>query len=174
LAAAGGHLTDCVEIETMASNGDASDLDSQDLSAAASIAVADPLADLADDGWYDHLGSGRFFVPSTPLKSTDEEEVDLSNVLGRVLVFVFPRIVVEDGDQLDADDIAIASRCSDTAFALSSAYTGLAEHNVSYVFGLSNQSAAVQAAVSQRLDLPFALLSDAAGKVTAKVWRQLV
>lgn len=113
-----------------------------------------------DDGAARHLVRG-VRVADVALRSTDGGSVSLAGGTGRTIVFVYPwtgRAGVSNPPNWD--DIAGAHGSTPEA-------EGFRDHYGSYqalgvgVFGLSGQTPEWQTEFAERLQLPFALLSDA-------------
>lgn len=117
-----------------------------------------------DDGGARHLaGLG---MPSLPLTATHGGEVDLSELRGRSVVFVYP-MTGRPGTEMPEgwDDIPGARGCTPQSCAFRDLAEDLAAEGASQVFGLSAQDGAYQREAVQRLELPFPLLSDNALKL---------
>ena len=104
--------------------------------------MTDPLsADLPeaqDDGAADHLPG--LAMPAVVLRATDGSSVDLSDLgPGRTVVFVYPLTGADHFRDLH-DELSAAGAAA--------------------VYGLSGQDASDQSDVADRLELPYALLSD--------------
>ncbi len=111
-----------------------------------------------DDGAADHLTGMQ--MPSLSLCSTAGEDVDLSMLPGRSVVYCYPR-TGEAGIPVPAgwDDIPGARGCTPQSCAFRDHYAELQALGTR-VFGLSTQDTAYQREVAERLHLPFPLLSD--------------
>lgn len=113
-----------------------------------------------DDGACDHLTGME--LPSVPLPSTAGGTVDLSELTGRTVVYVFPRAgnpsrppLVEGWNLIPG-----ARGCTPQSCAFRDHHGELAALGAA-VFGLSIQSPEDQAEIAARLHLPFGLLSAA-------------
>ncbi len=118
-----------------------------------------------DDGAADHLADHA--LPALPLPSTDGGSVDLSSLSGRTVLYIYPATGVP-GQPLPSDEwdaIPGARGCTPQSCAFRDHHQELNELGAG-VLGLSRQTTTVQAEAARRLDLPFALLSDAEGKLT--------
>lgn len=115
-----------------------------------------------DDGGAAHLSGLR--LPEVVLPATDGRVVDLSALVGRTVVYAYPRTGVP-GEPLPTgwNEIPGARGCTPQSCAFRDHFAELIAAGVSHVFGLSTQDTAYQAEVAARLHLPFPLLSDAAG-----------
>lgn len=111
-----------------------------------------------DDGACAHLSQSR--VPSVQLMSTKGLPVDLSTVQGLVVVFCYP-MTGQPGTPLPSgwDDIPGARGCTPQACSYKDNHSQLAKQGAT-VFGISTQTTACQSEAAQRLQLPYALLSD--------------
>jgi peroxiredoxin len=119
----------------------------------------------ADDSAADHLRG--LAMPAILLPSTDGSRVDLSGLIGRSVVYAYPR-TGEPGQPLPKnwDLIPGARGCTPQACAFRDHFAELKALGVASVFGLSTQDTAYQREVATRLHLPFPLLSDAAFQLT--------
>jgi peroxiredoxin len=113
-----------------------------------------------DDGGARHL-TGRA-VPDVALAATDGTEVSLAGILGRVVVFAYPRTGVpgQISPVPDWDMIPGARGCTPQACAYRDLHKELTGAGAARVFGLSTQDTAYQREAARRLHLPFPLLSD--------------
>jgi peroxiredoxin len=112
-----------------------------------------------DDGACDHLAGMR--LPSVPLMSTAGRQVDVSQLSGRTVVYVYPRTGRPDVDPPQGwNEIPGARGCTPQSCAFRDQYRELRGHGAR-VFGLSSQEADYQREAVTRLHLPFELLSDA-------------
>jgi peroxiredoxin len=113
-----------------------------------------------DDGAAAHLPG--MTVPSIVLRATTGQTVDLALVGSpRAIVFVYPMTGTPGVPLIEGwDEIPGARGCTPEAIGFRSQYRELARLGAD-VYGVSTQSAAAQAEAASRLELPFALLSDA-------------
>ena len=114
-----------------------------------------------DDGAAAHLLGAT--LPSVTLAATDGTPVDLSALGGRTVVYAYPR-TGRPGEPLPVanwDQIPGARGCTPETCGFRDHHAELAAAGAA-VFGLSTQDTAYQQELASRLDLPFALLSDAA------------
>ncbi|MEM1361139.1 MAG: peroxiredoxin [Pseudomonadota bacterium] len=112
-----------------------------------------------DDGGASHLqGLG---VPSMVLQASNGDEVDLSEVPGRSVVYAYPMTGRPDVALPDGwDDIPGARGCTPQSCAFRDHAEELAGLGVTRIFGLSTQDSVYQREAAERLHLPFPLLSD--------------
>jgi peroxiredoxin len=111
-----------------------------------------------DDGAADHLPGIQ--IPSVPLSSTAGETVDLSALSGRTVVYCYP-MTGRPGSDLPSgwDEIPGARGCTPQSCSFRDHHADLQALGAR-VFGLSTQDTEYQREATQRLHLPFALLSD--------------
>lgn len=114
-----------------------------------------------DDGAADHLRGLR--LPSVPLPSTDGRPVDLARLPGRSIVYAYPRTGRPGEPSLtpDWDLIPGARGCTPETCGFRDHHAELLATGAAAVFGLSTQSTDDQRELVERLQLPFAILSDA-------------
>ncbi len=99
-------------------------------------------------------------VPSMPLSSTDDTNVDLS-APGRTVVFVYPMTGTPGTDLPEGwDGIPGARGCTPQACAFRDLHEELTKAGAGRVFGLSTQATGEQKEAAERLHLPYPLLSD--------------
>jgi peroxiredoxin len=114
-----------------------------------------------DDGAARHLEGAS--VPDLALPATDGRFVSLAKCQGRTVVYAYPRtgkpgqIALVDG----WDEIPGARGCTPQSCAFRDHFSELKLAGAAQVFGLSTQDTAYQAEAVARLNLPFAILSDA-------------
>lgn len=112
-----------------------------------------------DDGACAHLAGRR--MPAVSLRSTAGGRVDLTTLSGRSVLFCYPRTGRPDQESPQGwDTIPGARGCTPQACGFRDHYDELLALGVSAVFGVSTQDTAYQREVVERLQLPFALLSD--------------
>ena len=113
-----------------------------------------------DDGGARHLTGTA--VPDVALAATDGTQVSLAKLPGRVVVFAYPRTGVPGQISIvdDWDMIPGARGCTPQTCAFRDLHKVMISAGVSRVLGLSTQDTAYQREASERLHLPFPLLSD--------------
>lgn len=112
-----------------------------------------------DDGGAAHLPGVA--VPSLALPATDGTQVDLSRLVGRTIVYIYPRtgrpgVALPEG----WDAFPGARGCTPQSCSFRDHFAELRALGVSHVFGLSTQDSDYQREAVERLHLPFPLLSD--------------
>jgi len=112
-----------------------------------------------DDGGARHLIDMR--VPDLALPATDGNSVNLSQLSGRTVVYVYPR-TGRPGVPLPQgwDAIPGARGCTPQSCGFRDHFRELQALGVKRVYGLSTQDSDYQREAAERLHLPFALLSD--------------
>ncbi len=117
-----------------------------------------------DDGGARHLEGTS--LPAIGLPATDGRLVDLSGLSGLAVVYAYPMTSRPDRPvPRDWDAIPGARGCTPQSCAFRDHFAELRALGVAHLFGLSTQDTAWQAEAAARLHLPFALLSDAEGKL---------
>ena len=120
----------------------------------------------SDDGRADHLEG--MVLADVSLPATDGNSVNLSNLRGWAVIYVYPMTGRPDRDLPDGwDGIPGARGCTPQSCAFRDHYAELQGHGVDHLFGLSVQDTAYQTEAAERLHLPFPLLSDAEGALGA-------
>ena len=115
-----------------------------------------------DDGAADHL-PGRL-APRLTLPSTAGEDVALDALgPGRTVIYIYP-MTGRPGVDLPAgwDDIPGARGCTPESCGFRDHYAALLDAGAVRVFGASSQDLDYQREAVERLELPFAMLSDPA------------
>jgi peroxiredoxin len=111
-----------------------------------------------DDGAASHLEGS--LLPKLMLNSTDGASVNLSNLRGRWVIYIYPMTGRPDVPLPDGwDGIPGARGCTPQSCSFRDHYKELKELGAS-VFGLSAQTSDYQREARDRLHLPFQLLSD--------------
>jgi peroxiredoxin len=112
-----------------------------------------------DDGAARHLIGMR--IPSVPLPATDRTTVDLSSLPGRVVVYTYPRTGTPGVENPAGWDLIPGARgCTPQSCSFRDHFAELKALGVNRLFGLSTQDTAYQREASDRLHLPFPILSD--------------
>jgi peroxiredoxin len=113
-----------------------------------------------DGGAARHL-TGRK-LPDLPLPATRGGAVNLSHLLGRIVLYIYPRTGVPGVDLPPGwDDIPGARGCTPQSCSFRDHFAELKALGVSHLFGLSTQDTDYQREAAERLHLPFPILSDA-------------
>jgi len=113
-----------------------------------------------DDGAARHLAGMR--LPDMALPATSGGDVNLARLLGRTVLYIYPRTGVPGVDAPPGwDDIPGARGCTPQSCGFRDHFAELKELSVAHLFGLSTQETGYQREVAERLHLPFAILSDA-------------
>jgi peroxiredoxin len=112
-----------------------------------------------DDGACKHLSSMK--LPSIALRSTRARMVDLSQLKGTAVIYIYPRTGRPDQDLPTGwNAIPGARGCTPQSCAFRDHFQELKKFGVSELFGLSTQDTGYQQEAAERLHLPFELLSD--------------
>ncbi|MFL5895632.1 MAG: peroxiredoxin [Thermoleophilaceae bacterium] len=113
-----------------------------------------------DDGATAHLPG--LALPSIPLRSTDGDDVDLSRLEGRTIVYAYPRTGRPGEAELVPgwDLIPGARGCTPESCGFRDHYADLLAAGASAVYGLSTQDSDYQRELVERLHLPFPVLTD--------------
>lgn len=120
--------------------------------------VAEDLPPPSDDGAADHLEGQE--LPRVALPSTLGSDVDLSTLPGRLVIYCFPRAGRPGVPPPPGwDQIPGARGCTPQSIAFRDQHDEIRALGAE-VFGISTQSVEVLSEIGQRLELPFALLSD--------------
>ncbi|MEF2553403.1 peroxiredoxin [Aurantimonas sp. A2-1-M11] len=124
--------------------------------------LPDDLTPPTDDGGAAHLAGAR--MPGVALPATDGRTVDMSEIAGRVVLYVYP-MTGQPGRALPEgwNDFPGARGCTPQSCSFRDHHGELQALGVAAVFGLSTQPTSEQQEAAKRLHLPFALLSDEAG-----------
>jgi peroxiredoxin len=122
--------------------------------------LPDALPVPVDDGACAHLAGRR--LPSVPLLSTHGRLVDLADLRGMSVVYIYPRTGRPDVDPPTGwNQIPGARGCTPQSCAFRDHHAELQALGAR-VFGLSTQTTDYQKEAAERLHLPFELLSDEA------------
>ena len=121
--------------------------------------LPDDLPVPVDDGACDHLTGAR--LPALSVPSTAGDDVDLTTLPGRVVVYAYPRTGRPDQpSQVPGWDLIPGARgCTPQSCAFRDHHAEI-EALGARVFGLSTQSTEYQLELVERLHLPFPILSD--------------
>jgi peroxiredoxin len=112
-----------------------------------------------DDGAARHLAGMK--LPDLALPATSGSAVNLSKLMGRTLVYIYPRTGVPGVDAPPGwDQIPGARGCTPQSCSFRDHFGELKRLGVAQLFGLSTQDTAYQQEAATRLHLPFAILSD--------------
>jgi peroxiredoxin len=113
-----------------------------------------------DDGAADHLPG--LAAPDVTLSSTSGKHVALSALgPGRTVIYVYPLTGRPQFDLPEGwDNIPGARGCTTEACDFRDHHQDLIDTGVSRVFGLSSQGTSYQRELTERLRLPFEILSD--------------
>jgi len=112
-----------------------------------------------DDGGASHLKGLR--MPSIRLNSTDGDAVDLSRLVGRAVIYAYPRKKRPDEPVPDGWlSIPGAPGCTPQSCAFRDHAAEMKAAGATYIFGLSTQDTPDQRGAVERLHLTYPLLSD--------------
>jgi peroxiredoxin len=118
-----------------------------------------------DDGGARHLAGRK--LPDLALAATDGAQVNLAKLAGRTVVYVYPRTGEPGKPPIDGwDAIPGARGCTPQSCGFRDHFAELKAEGVDHLFGLSTQDTDYQREAAGRLQLPFAILSDAELKLT--------
>jgi peroxiredoxin/catechol 2,3-dioxygenase-like lactoylglutathione lyase family enzyme len=118
-----------------------------------------------DDGAARHLTG--MALPDLALPATRSGAFNMSVLVGRTVLYVYPRTGVPGVDLPPGwDDIPGARGCTPQSCSFRDHFAELKALGVDHVFGLSTQDTDYQREAAERLHLPFPLLSDAELKFT--------
>lgn len=119
-----------------------------------------------DDGATDHLVGMR--LPDVALPATTGESVTLSGLSRTVVLYVYPMTGTPGTALPDGwNDIPGARGCTPQSCSFRDHFAELQAAGADAVFGVSTQTPEAQQEAAARLHLPFPLLSDAKGDLTA-------
>src|SRR5262245_16878179 len=112
-----------------------------------------------DDGAARHLTGAR--LPDLALAATDGTQVNLAQLRGRTVVYVYPRTGDPKAGTPDGWNAVPGARgCTPQSCGFRDHFADLKRVGVAQLFGLSSQTTAYQREAVERLHLPFAILSD--------------
>ncbi len=112
-----------------------------------------------DDGAAQHLPGAS--IASVPLPATDGSVVDLSALSGWTVAYIYPRTGRPGVPNPDGWDLIPGARgCTPQSCSFRDHFAELKELGIAHLFGLSTQDTDYQREASERLHLPFPLLSD--------------
>lgn len=118
-----------------------------------------------DDGAAEHLPGTR--LPPIKLAATDDGVIDLAGLHGTTIVYAYPMTGRPDTPLPDGWDMIPGARgCTPQSCAFRDHFAELQQMGVTHLFGLSTQTSAYQKEATERLHLPFPLLSDHAFALT--------
>ena len=112
-----------------------------------------------DDGAARHLAGMR--LPDVALPATEGAAVNLSKLMGRTVVYIYPRTGVprcRSARRLGSDPGARG--CTPQSCSFRDHFGELKRLGVAQLYGISTQDTAYQREAATRLHLPFAVLSD--------------
>jgi peroxiredoxin len=113
-----------------------------------------------DDGAARHLNALE--LPSVTLPATDGKQINLAELPGRTVIYIYPRTGVPGQPLPDGwDDIPGARGCTPQSCSFRDHFADLERLGVAHLYGLSTQQTDYQKEAVRRLRLPFAILSDA-------------
>ena len=107
----------------------------------------------------EHLDN--FIIPEIKLSSTSGDEIDLSKLIGLTIIYVYPmtgqpNVALPEG----WDEIPGARGCTPQSCSFRDNFSELKKLNIKNIFGLSSQTTKYQKEMSERLHLPYPILSD--------------
>ena len=112
-----------------------------------------------DDGACDHLLG--LHLPAIALGATSGSAINLAKLKGLTVVFIYPITGRPDRVQPDNWDLIPGAKgCTPQACAFRDSHADLIAAGADQVFGLSVQDTDYQREASERLHLPYPLLSD--------------
>ena len=113
-----------------------------------------------DDGAAAHLTGAK--LPALALNATDGSQINLSTLKGRTVVYVYPRTGVPGQPLPEGWDAMPGARgCTPQSCSFRDHFIEMKSLGVAEVYGLSTQDTAYQREATERLQLPFPILSDA-------------
>ncbi|XVN15995.1 peroxiredoxin [Pseudomonas corrugata] len=109
-------------------------------------------------------------APTTPFVSTNGSVVNLSDLTGLTVLFIYPRTGNPNVPAPVAlDSVPGAKGCTPQACGFRDAFEDLHALGVDHVFGLSAQDTDYQLELKERLQLPYDLLSDEACRLASQL-----
>ena len=107
----------------------------------------------------EHLN--QFTIPDLKLNSTDGTIVNLSNLEGITVIYVYPMTGVPGKELPEGwDEIPGARGCTPQSCSFRDNFSKLKKLGIDNIFGLSTQSTGYQKELATRLHLPYPILSD--------------
>ena len=103
----------------------------------------------------------KYKIKSVLLKSTNNQSVDLSKIKGLSIIYIYP-MTGQPNKPLPEnwDNIPGARGCTPQSCSFRDNFSILKNLNVNNIFGLSTQTTEYQKEMTERLHLPFPVLSD--------------
>ena len=103
----------------------------------------------------------KYKIKSVLLKSTNNQSVDLSKIKGLSIIYIYP-MTGQPNKPLPEnwDNIPGARGCTPQSCSFRDNFSILKKLNVNNIFGLSTQTTDYQKEMTERLHLPFPVLSD--------------
>ena len=106
-----------------------------------------------------HLNN--YIIEPIKLKSTNDKLVELSEFKGLTIIYIYPMTGQPDKPLPDNwDNIPGARGCTPQSCSFRDNFHELKKLNISNIFGLSSQTSEYQKEMTQRLKLPYEVLSD--------------
>ena len=106
-----------------------------------------------------HLNN--YHIKRIKLRSTNNKLVNLSDLRGLTIIYIYPMTGQPDKSLPDNwDNIPGARGCTPQSCSFRDNFNELKKLNISNIFGLSTQTSEYQREMVQRLKLPYEVLSD--------------